>query len=89
MTGPTIIQRTELLKPETVAVSDEGHLVAITIGTATIRMQYEDALKFSTWIRRHAKKAKARAGDVSRHWSVAGNLEAVDAGENPFARKWV
>lgn len=84
-----IIKRTELLKPSAVSVSDEGVLVAVNIAGQTIRMGYEDALRLSTWIRVHAKKAKARAGDNSRHWSVIGNLEAVDAGANPFAKKWM
>jgi hypothetical protein len=40
-------------------------------------MHYETALKVSQLLRVHAKKAKRRAGDVSRHWSVIGMLEGL------------
>ena len=35
----------------------------------------EDALRFAQMLRVHAKKAKRRAGDVSRHWSAVGTLD--------------
>jgi len=69
----------DLLKKERIAVSIEGELVVIQLGNVTLKVPYETALQLSQWIRFRAKEAKKRAGDVSRHWSVIGNL--TDANE--------
>ncbi len=74
-TVPNLIVRPPLLTAETVKVSDEGELVAITVGNNTLRMSYADGLRLSQMLRVHAKRAKRRAGDVGRHWSAVGNLE--------------
>ena len=60
------------------AVQAEGELVAIQIGNTTLRMGYEDALKFSQWIRVRAKQAKRFAGDTSRHWSTIAVLDGLE-----------
>jgi hypothetical protein len=72
-----LIVRPSLLKPEKVVVADEGDLVSITVGNSTLRMAYADALRFSQMVRVHAKRAKKRAGDVSRHWSAVADLEGL------------
>lgn len=64
-----------LLKPERIAVSSEGELVAIEIGNSTLRLHYTDALKLSQWVRVRAKESKRRAGDTSRHWSLIATLD--------------
>lgn len=77
MTGPTIINRPPLLKQENVRVGDEGEMVTFTVGNSTLTMHYESALQISQMLRVHAKRAKRRAGDVSRHWSAVGVLEGI------------
>lgn len=74
----------DLLRPQTTSVRCEGQLVVLQIGNTEIKMEYETALKVSTWMRIKGKEAKRNAGDTSRHWTVIGNLTAVEAGENPF-----
>lgn len=64
-----------VLKPIDIAVSSEGELVALKIGSSVMKMNYEDALKLSQWLRIRAKEAKKRAGDMSRHWSAIGTLD--------------
>lgn len=74
----TIIAKPPLMQPENIAVSSDGELVVIRIGNSTLKMHYEDALKFSQFIRVRAKEAKRRAGDHSRHWSVIGTIEGLE-----------
>lgn len=74
----------QLLTQQRVAVAVEGPLLVLTIGREQIRMEYDTALKLSTWMRVRAKQAKLNAGDHSRHWSIIGNLEAVLSGERPW-----
>jgi hypothetical protein len=75
---------TDLLQKQRIAVSAEGTLVVLRIGNAEMKMPYETAIQLSTWLRVRGKEAKRIAGDRSRHWSVIGNLEAVNAGERPW-----
>lgn len=63
-----------MLTAQRMEVSASGELVHIRIGNTEFRLQYEDALKLSQWIRYRAKQAKRTAGDTSRHWSVVGTL---------------
>lgn len=77
MPGPTIINRPPAFRTEDVRVTDEGAHVKFTVGNSTLTMHYEDALRISQMIRVHAKRAKKRAGDVSRHWSAVGVLEGI------------
>jgi hypothetical protein len=62
---------------QVINVDDAGESVTIHFGNAKVTMHYETALKVSQLLRVHAKKAKRRAGDVSRHWSVIGMLEGL------------
>ena len=75
---------TDLLKPERIEVRTEGQLVVLQIGNAEMKMGYEAAIQLSTWLRVRGKEAKRLAGDNSRHWSVIGNLTAVEDGEKPW-----
>jgi hypothetical protein len=75
---PNIIIRPSILESTGVKFFDEGDLAGFTIGNSTLRMTYEDALRFAQMLRVHAKRAKRRAGDVSRHWSVVGVLENAE-----------
>lgn len=70
----TIRNAPKLLTPQTVVVSDEGEVVVFKVGNSELRMHYESALQISQLIRCHAKRAKDRAGDKSRHWSAIANL---------------
>lgn len=63
-----------ILRSTSCAVDTEGELVVIKLGNVTLKLGYEDGLKLSQWIRVRSKQAKARAGDVSRHWSAIGIL---------------
>jgi len=76
MPGPLIVNRPPLLKPENVVVADNGEIVTFTVGNSTLTLHYESALQISQLLRVHAKRAKRRAGDMSRHWSVVGTLES-------------
>lgn len=73
-----------LLQKQTVVVSTEGELVILKIGSTEIKMAYDTAIQLSTWLRIRGKEAKRNAGDKSRHWSVIGNLEALQNGERPW-----
>lgn len=73
----TIINKPPLLEPEDIVVSDEGEYVKFQVGNSVLTFHYTDALKISQMIRVHAKAAKQRCGDVSRHWSVVGTLEGI------------
>lgn len=53
-------------------VGSEGRLVRVQIGTHTIEVHYENALKIAQWLRVRAKESKRRAGDNDRHWSEIG-----------------
>lgn len=74
----------DILKREAIAVGRQGQLVVIKLGNIELKMQYEDALLFSQWVRLHAKEAKAAAGDRSRHWSAIGVMH--DASRGPVTR---
>lgn len=73
-----VISRPPVMTPQRIEVRSEGENVVLVVGGAELRMQYEDALKISQWIRLRAKEAKARCGDVSRHWSGIGLLSSVE-----------
>lgn len=73
----------DLLKPTSVDVRTENTLVVLKIGNVELKMDYNAALQISTWMRVKGKEAKQNAGDTSRHWSVAGQLSAIEAGERP------
>jgi hypothetical protein len=75
---------TDLLQKQRIEVKAEGTLVVLKIGNAEMRMPYDTAIQLSTWLRVRGKEAKRQAGDMSRHWSVIGNLEAVQGGERPW-----
>lgn len=70
-----------VFKEEHVVLSDEGELVHVKIGADTLTFHYEDALKISHMLRMHAKRAKQRAGDTSRHWSAIANLGYLEQGQ--------
>jgi hypothetical protein len=74
----------DLLQQQRIEVRTEGQLVVLQIGNAELRMEHETAIQLSTWLRVRGKEAKRIAGDSSRHWTVIGNLEAVEAGERPW-----
>lgn len=73
-----------LLQQQRIEVKAEGELVVLRIGNAELKMEHETAIQLSTWLRVRGKEAKRAAGDLSRHWTVIGNLEAVQAGERPW-----
>jgi hypothetical protein len=73
-----------LLTQQNAQVYLEGQLVVLKIGTTELKMDYATAIKLSTWMRVKGKAAKALAGDTSRHWSLIGNLTAVEAGDAPW-----
>jgi hypothetical protein len=73
-----------LLSKQNVEVFVDGTIVVLKVGNSELRLGYEDAIKLSTWMRVRGKQAKARAGDHSRHWSIIGNLTAVENGERPW-----
>lgn len=72
-----------LLQQHRIEVTTEGEIVVLRLGNVEVKMGHEDAIKVSTWLRVRGKEAKRIAGDTSRHWSVIGNLTAVEAGERP------
>lgn len=75
-----LIVKPAVMRQENVSVESEGELVVMRFGNSELKMHYEDALKFSQWIRVRAKEAKRRAGDVSRHWSAIAIIEGVNKG---------
>lgn len=75
---------TDLLRPQRIDVRREGSLVVLQIGNAEMKMEYETAIQLSTWLRVRGKEAKQLSGDNSRHWSVIGNLTAVEGGDPPW-----
>lgn len=72
-----------LLQKQRIEVATEGELVVLRIGNAEMKMDHATALQLSTWMRVRGKEAQRIAGAVS-HWSVIGNLTAVEAGERPW-----
>ena len=74
----------DLLQRQRIEVRTEGQLVVLQVGNAELRMEHETAIQLSTWLRVRGKEAKRVAGDASRHWTVIGNLDAVEAGERPW-----
>jgi hypothetical protein len=79
-----LTKQSDLLLKQRVAVSIEGTLVVLKVGNSELKMDYETAIQISTWLRVRGKQAKRLAGDTSRHWSVIGLLEGIEAGERPF-----
>ena len=75
---PNAIIKPSLFRSEELAISDRGEYVEVRIGNSTLTFPYEDALRFSQLVRVHAKRAKRRAGDTSRHWSAIAVLEDAD-----------
>lgn len=75
---PRINPTPPLLTRQKVSVSTRGEIVVITIGNSEICLHYSEAIPLSQWIRVRAKKAKALAGDKSRHWSALANLEHLE-----------
>ncbi len=74
----------DLLQKQRIDVHCDGQLVVLRIGNAEMKMEHETAIQLSTWLRFHGKEAKRIAGDTRRHWSVIGNLSAVESGERPW-----
>jgi hypothetical protein len=74
---------TALLKKQRIEVATEGELVVFRIGNAEMKMDHATALQISTWMRIRGKEAQRNAGAVA-HWSITGNLAAVEAGERPW-----
>lgn len=72
---PNVIVRPPVMDPQRVVFFDEGEHAGFRLGNSELRLGYRDALRFSQMLRIHAKKAKRRAGDVSRHWSAVAVLE--------------
>lgn len=68
----------DLMTKQQIAVTIDGENVAMQIGGSTLKMHYEDALKFSQWIRLRAKQAKSACGDRSRHWSAIAVLDGLE-----------
>lgn len=54
----------------------DGLLVAVKLGSVEAKMPAAAALKISQWLRVRAKESKRRAGDVGRHWSEIGFVNA-------------
>lgn len=79
-----MIVKPSVLTPQKIVVGSEGDLVTITVGNSTMKMGYEDALRFSQMIRLRAKSVKHSVGDRSRHWSVAGQIDGLDEKGNPI-----
>jgi hypothetical protein len=69
---------TSILKKQNLEVTAEGEMVAIQIGSQTLKLHYEDALLVSQWIRLRAKQAKNACGDRSRHWSAIAYLDGLE-----------
>lgn len=79
-----ISNKPDLLKKQRVGVHIDGELVVLTVGNAELKMDYETAIQLSTWMRVKGKEAKRIAGDNSRHWTLIGQLSALEAGEKPW-----
>lgn len=73
-----------LLQKQKISVDCEGELVVFKVGNVEMKLDHETAIQLSTWLRVRGKEAKRIAGDTSRHWSVIGNLTAVEGGESPW-----
>lgn len=74
----------DILKKQRIEVRAEGQLVVLQIGNAVMKMEHETALQLSTWLRVRGKQAKVVAGDTSRHWTLIGNLTAVEHEGRPW-----
>lgn len=77
----------DLLLRQRISVSDQGDQVTLTVGNQAISFDYETALKLSTWLRHHGKRAKATAGDISRHWHVIAELSDAEANDKSGRNK--
>lgn len=75
---------TDLLRKQRIEVRTEGQLVVLKVGNTEMKMEHDTAIQLSTWLRVRGKEAKRNAGDYSQHWSVIGNLTAVEHGERPW-----
>ena len=81
-----ITNKPDLLQKQRVGVRCEGELVVLSVGNSELKMDYETAIRLSTWMRVRGKEAKRNAGDSSRHWTVIGQLSALES-ERGF-RPW-
>jgi len=66
-----------VLQDTRVQVSDVGDLVRVEFGSTVIDIPYETAFQISGWMRVHAKRAKATAGDTSRNWRTLAILDGL------------
>lgn len=74
-----IISKPPLMTQHEIRVFSRGENVVMAVGNSELEMHYEEALKVSTFLRVRAKEAKRLAGDNSRHWSVIGIVEDLNA----------
>lgn len=84
-----VLQLVELTKGHALAVRRNGTMVVVTVGPHAITLPHEAALTISTWLRMRGKEAQGNAGALGEHWSKVGQVEAIQAGENPFAGRHV
>lgn len=69
----------KILKQTPFGVRVEGVDVVLTVGKATITMNYETAFKLSAFLRNGATHAKRAAGDHSRRFTVYADLTDANA----------
>lgn len=53
----------------------------VSVGNASLKMHYVDALKLSTQLRLVARRAKREFGDTATNWGVIARLTDVVAEE--------
>jgi hypothetical protein len=71
----------KILKQTPFGVRVEGVDVVMTIGKATITMNYDTAIKLSAFLRNGGRLAKKLAGDHSRRFTVYADLTDANAEE--------
>lgn len=59
----------------------EGTNVVMTLGTGTVVMDYETALRLGTFLRYSGKLAKKASGDVSKRFHIVADLTDANADE--------
>lgn len=79
------LQLVDLTHGSKLAVRLRGQLVVVTVGPHAIELPHQAALTISTWLRMRGKEAQRNAGAMTEHWSQIGRVEAIEAGESPFA----
>ena len=79
MQSKTIGER--ILKQTSYGTRVEGVNVVLTVGDKALTMDYETALKLSTFLRHCGRLAKRAAGDSSRKWTVVADLTDANADE--------